>query len=101
MQGRGLGLERLADWMCAAPAHLGGLRRRKGQIAVGCDADLVVFDPEAEFVVSAERLYFRHAVTPYLGERLRGVVRQTVLRGETVFNEGTFPGAKTGREVPR
>ena len=101
MQQRGLGLERLGEWVGFAPARLAGLSGRKGGIVAGADADLVVFDTEAELEVLAERLYFRHKVSPYVGERLRGVVRQTILRGQTVFLEGKFAGAPSGREVPR
>ena len=79
---RGFGLERLAAWMAAAPARLAGLAARKGAIAPGCDADLVVFDPEASFPVEPDRLYHRHPMTPYAGRTLRGVVRSTWLRGQ-------------------
>ena len=68
------------------------MRSRKGRIAAGYDADLVVFDPEAEFQVTQERLHYRHPVSPYLGESLRGVVKATYLRGQLVFDEGKFPG---------
>ena len=77
---------KLADvmrWMASAPADRVGLTH-KGRIAVGADADLVVFDPEAEFVVDAARLHQRNRVSPYAGRRLAGVVRQTWLRGERV-----------------
>ena len=61
--------------MSAAPARLAGLSSRKGAIAVGRDADLVVFDDEARFEVRPETIHFRHKVTPYLGRILRGRVR--------------------------
>jgi len=77
---------------------LAGCEARKGRIAAGYDADLVVFDPEANFTVAADRLHHRHPVSPYLGERLRGVVRKTYLRGTVVFDEGEFRGEATGRE---
>jgi len=57
-----------------------------------------VFDPEAEFTVSVDRLHYRHPVSPYLGERLRGVVKKTYLRGTLVFDDGKFPGEASGRE---
>lgn len=88
----------IARWMAEGPARLAGLGDRKGRIAAGCDADLVVFDPEAEFRVTEDRLHYRHAVSPYLGEKLRGVVRGTYLRGDAVFSEGEFAGMALGRE---
>ena len=45
------------------------------------------------------KAYFRDQVSPYLGERLTGVVRQTILRGQVVFDHGAFPSAPAGREV--
>ena len=95
---RGFMLSDIARWMAEAPARLAGCDARKGRLAEGCDADFVVFEPEAEFVVKKERLYQRHAVSPYLGEKLRGVVRETYLRGKAVFSEGEFPGMPWGRE---
>jgi allantoinase len=79
---RGFGLADLARWTSAGPAELVGLSGTKGRIAVGADADLVVFDPEASFVVDPGTLEHRHPVTPYAGRRLHGVVRATYLRGE-------------------
>ena len=99
MGGRGLGLAELVRWLGSAPARLAGLEGVKGVIAEGADADLVVLAPEEEWRVTAEDLHFRHAVSPYVGERLRGRVKQTVVRGRTVFARGAFPGSPAGREV--
>jgi allantoinase len=93
---RGVGLERLAEWMAAAPARLSGLGSRKGRIAAGYDADLVVFDPDAAFEVSPGAIEHRHKLTPYLGRRLHGVVRQTWVRGRRVFSAGGFEGSPRG-----
>jgi allantoinase len=95
---RGFSLPDIAHWMAEAPAKLAGCQMHKGQIAAGFDADLVVFDPEAEFVVSQDRLYYRHPISPYLGEKLRGVVNATYLRGRVVFHRGEFPGNPIGME---
>ncbi|MBV8477980.1 MAG: allantoinase AllB [Acidobacteria bacterium] len=95
---RGSSLLDIARWMAEGPARLAGCHMRKAQIAAGYDADLVVFDPQSEFLVSKERLYYRHPLSPYLGEKLRGVVKATYLRGNLVFADGQFPGAPTGRE---
>ncbi|MBY0495742.1 MAG: allantoinase AllB [Cyanobacteria bacterium] len=93
---RRLPLERLAGWMAAGPARLAGLTGRKGAIAPGYDADLVVMDPDREMIVDASRLYHHHAVTPYDGARLRGVVIATMLRGEIIFDHGECIGPPLG-----
>jgi allantoinase len=95
---RGFTLIDLARWMSAEPARLAGCDTRKGQIAPGYDADFVVFDSEREFIVSDDRLHYRHPVSAYLGETLRGVVKATYLRGNPVFTDGAFPGQPPGRE---
>jgi allantoinase len=95
---RGFTLLDLARWMAAGPAHLAGCGAHKGRIAASYDADFVVFDPDREFVVAADKLYYRHPVSPYLGETLRGVVQATYLRGNAVFAAGKFPGEPAGRE---
>lgn len=95
---RGFTLLDIARWMVAAPARLVGCEMPKGRIAAGFDADFVVFDPEREFVVTEERLHYRHPLSPYMGEKLRGVVKATYLRGKPVFLEGEFPGKPAGRE---
>jgi len=83
---RGFTTADLARWMCAGPARLAGLEGRKGKIAPGHDADLVVWDPEESFVVEPWELHHRHKLTPYAGRTLYGVVRRTLLRGETVYD---------------
>lgn len=95
---RGFALTDIAHWMAEAPARLAGCEARKGRIAAGYDADFVVFDPEAEFIVTEDRLHHRHAVSPYLGEKLRGLVKKTYLRGRMTFCDGEFPGEARGRE---
>jgi allantoinase len=84
---RGLGLDLVAKWLCAAPARLAGFDGRKGSIAPGKDADLVVWDPDAEFVVDGAQLLHRHKRTPYEGRRLRGRVRETWARGRLVYGD--------------
>jgi len=95
---RGFTLVDIARWMAEAPAKLARCDKQKGRIAAGYDADFVVFDPEDEFEISRDRLHYRHPVSPYLGEKLRGVVKATYLRGKEVFRAGEFPGEVTGRE---
>ncbi|HET7292447.1 MAG TPA: allantoinase AllB [Vicinamibacteria bacterium] len=94
---RGFTLADVARWMSAAPARLAGLAARKGRLAPGYDADLVVFDPEAFFVVEPQALHHRHKLTPYAGRTLRGVVRRTFVSGRCVFEAGAFAGRPTGQ----
>jgi allantoinase len=96
-QRRAIPIERVAEWMCAAPARLAGLADRKGAIKVGLDADFVIMDPERGLTVDASRLYHRHPVTPYDGAQLRGLVTMTMLRGEVVYENGECIGAPVGR----
>ncbi len=98
---RGIPLERVADWLATRPAALAGLSAKKGAIAVGRDADLVVWDPDAETTVDAKMLYHRHPVTPYDGRRLRGRVLTTILRGTTVFDRGDFTSLPIGTTLRR
>jgi allantoinase len=95
---RGFTLLDLVRWMAAAPARLAGCGTRKGRIAAGYDADFVVFDSDREFIVTKDKLHYRHRLSPYLGERLRGVVKATYLRGNCVFAEREFPGEPRGQE---
>ncbi len=85
---RGHDVAAVVRWAATAPAELAGLAARKGRIAVGLDADLVAWDDTAEFVVDAASLHHRHALTPWAGRRLRGVVRQTWIRGVLAYDRG-------------
>jgi len=78
---RGLSLNDLTTLMCRRPAELAGLGGRKGRIAPGYDADLVAWDPEADFTVRREGLLFRNKLSPYIGRAMTGVVERTWLRG--------------------
>jgi allantoinase len=93
---RGFTLADLVGWMSRGPADQTGLTR-KGRIAVGADADLAVFAPEAVHVVDAARLQHKNPITPYAGRRLTGVVRSTVLGGMHI----DLAAAPHGRQLTR
>jgi allantoinase len=96
---RGFGVADLARWLSEAPAALAGLSGRKGRLAPGYDADLVIWDPDGEFTVDASRLQQRHKLTPYAGRRVRGVVRTTFVRGQRVWDGGAIVRPATGALV--
>jgi allantoinase len=94
---RGFGVGTVARWLSEGPARLASLAANKGAIAVGRDADFAIFAPEETFVVEAETIEHRHKVTPYAGETLSGVVRETWLRGQQIFAGGKHAGPARGR----
>ncbi len=106
---RGIKLERIGEWMSAAPARLAGLTGRKGALAPGVDADFAVFDPDSEWTVTPSDLHFRHKLSPYLGAKLRGRVVETWLRGEPIYHvegrndgrAGKFSDRARGKEQVR
>jgi allantoinase len=86
---RGHGLRDVVRWMAEGTAALAGLDR-KGAVAPGRDADLVVFDPDASFTVDPAGLHHRNPVTAYAGRTLQGVVRATWLGGRRIYLDGGF-----------
>jgi len=87
---RGSSIEDLVRWLCTAPASLVGLAHRKGSIAAGFDADLVIWNPERQFKVEANTLQHRHKLTPYNGRVLQGVVEKAFLRGRKIYDGEEF-----------
>src|ERR1700733_4280856 len=96
---RGGTLEDIPRWMSSAPAALAGLAHRAGSLQSGRDANFIIFDTEIAFTVTPDKLHYRHTISPYMGETLRGTVKATYLRGEPVYNEGAFTPTPSGREV--
>ena len=80
---RGIPLERVVEWMSARPAKLARLQR-KGQLALGYDADFSVFAADDTFVVDVNKLHHKNPISPYAGKALSGIVRTTYLRGEAL-----------------
>jgi dihydropyrimidinase len=91
-----LTLGRLVEVLAMAPARISGMFPRKGVIAVGSDADLVVFDPDAERTVHAAELHSACDYDPYEGWVVMGWPEVVVSRGEVVFEGGELK-AKPGR----
>lgn len=82
--------EDIARWCCANTASQVGLEKSKGQLAVGFDGDVCVFDDEAEWVVGegGEGMLWRNKVSAYAGKRMTGCVKETWVRGQKVYERG-------------
>jgi dihydropyrimidinase len=91
-----LGLNRFVDVVSTAPARIHGLFPRKGTVAVGADADLVVWDPEAELTITQSALHHRVDYTCYEGMRVKGAPDTVLSRGEVIVEGREFVG-KPGR----
>ncbi|HEX7294638.1 MAG TPA: allantoinase AllB [Pyrinomonadaceae bacterium] len=93
---RQLSILDITRWLCYEPARLVDLHHRKGSITEGNDADLIVWDPEADFTVTPAMLQHRNQLTPYAGQVLSGVVQKTFLRGQKIYDSGEFFAENSG-----
>ncbi|HWR33973.1 MAG TPA: allantoinase AllB [Chitinophagaceae bacterium] len=93
---QGCRLNDIAKWLCEKPPQLPQLKT-KGKIEKGFDADLAIWIPEEKFTVTKEIILHRHKITPYLNEQLYGVVKQTWLKGEKVYDSGKFLHLNKGK----
>jgi allantoinase len=98
---RGYAVPQLSKWLCSGPARLAGLENRKGAIAVGYDADLVIWNPDSGFLVEPSQLHQRHKISPYAGQKLSGVVETTFLRGRKIYDHGEFSPSPLGQVLRR
>lgn len=97
-----LSLQRFVEVCATAPAKLFGLYPRKGTIAVGSDADLVIYDPDKEVTLSHQMLHQRVDYCPYEGHIVRGYPRTVLLRGQVIVEDGHFIGhTGQGQFIPR
>ena len=87
-----INIRRLVSACCAEPARLFGLYPQKGQIAVGSDADIVLFDPTVQKTLTFDMLHENTDYTPYEGMQLTGYPVMTISRGEIVMQNGRFTG---------
>jgi dihydropyrimidinase len=96
VRGGRIPLQRFVQLVSTAPAKLFGLFPKKGTIAIGSDADLVLFDPNATTTLSYKTLHMRVDYNPYEGRKVTGVPKTVVSRGEVIVEGGKFVG-KAGR----
>jgi allantoinase len=86
---QGLSLEQITALTGKNPAERFGLRN-KGRLEPGFDADLTLVDLSANELLTKAKLFYRHKQSPYVGETFKGVIRQTLVRGQTVFKNGNI-----------
>jgi len=98
---QGLALVDIARLMSFETAKFAGLDDRKGQITVGYDADLVVFDENENFQISNDIIKHRHKITPYVGREVSGKIKTTYVRGHKVFDNDNFLNNPVGRPLLR
>ena len=98
---RGFSINHLAEWLCTAPARQVGIEHRKGAIAVGQDADIIIWNPSRAFRVEPSLIHHRHKLTPYAGLTLHGVVEKTFLRGRMIYDGGDFVSQPPGQIMLR
>jgi dihydropyrimidinase len=91
-----ISMNRYVEITSTSPAKIFGLFPRKGTIAVGSDADIVVFDPDGRTAWSARTHHMNVDYNPYEGRNCRGAVETVLSRGEVVVDRGKFTG-KPGR----
>ena len=98
-----ISLNRFVEITSTAPAKIFGLFPKKGTIAVGADADIVLWDPERDARRSPHKtLHMRVDYNPYEGRKVTGVPTTVISRGEVIVEKGKFLGRKgRGRFVKR
>ena len=87
-------LPQLVQYACANPARVAGLYPRKGTIEAGADADLVILNPEKEWILTTQKMHSAVDYTCYEGMKINGAVERVILRGKTVALNGAFTGAR-------
>jgi allantoinase len=96
---RQLPLQAIASLTSANIARRFGLFPQKGQFAPGADADMALVDLRKQEELTAEKLFYRHRHSPYVGKLLRGRIVRTLLRGQTIFHRGKIVPRQPGRPV--
>ena len=91
-----ISLNRFVELTSTSPAKIFGLFPRKGTIAPGSDADIVIFDPNRTSTLSARTLHMKVDYNPYEGRQVTGVTETVLSRGRVIIDHGTFTGRAGG-----
>ena len=85
---RGMSVEQFVSMSSTAAAKRYDIYPKKGLIDVGADADVVIFDPKAQWVVENKKLFYLEKWTPHVGRTVTGRVDETIVRGKSVYRDG-------------
>ena len=96
-----MSLEKFIPLLTSKPAAFLGVSNIKGEIKVGYDADLLIWDPDVDEEIKMEDIFFRHKVSPYIGETLSGSVRQTYVNGKLVYDNKQIIHKNSGKWLLR
>jgi allantoinase len=100
-QKRGFSLEEIGKLVSSNIASFLKLENSKGKIAEGMDADLVIWNPEEEFIVREEEIHYKHKISPYMNQKLKGKIKETFIAGKKVFKNGNFVSLPIGKIILR
>jgi allantoinase len=93
-----ISLEQIAALTATNPARRFKLQN-KGKIEEGYDADLTLVDVHTNETLTKAKLFYRHQQSPYLGQTFKGVIKQTFLRGQSIFKGGNIVGKPNGQFI--
>lgn len=93
---RNLGLSRIANLISRNPVERFNIKG-KGKLEVGYDADIVLVELDLPFILKAEDLFYMHKFSPVVGREFKGKITRTILRGNTIFNEGKITSKPIGK----
>jgi allantoinase len=96
---RGFSLQAISYLMSTATAKFVGLDDKKGNIAVGAYADILVFDDEKQVIISSDMIKHKHKITPYVGKKVTGEIVNTYLRGQLIYSEQNIIGQPQGNTL--
>jgi dihydropyrimidinase len=96
VKGGRISLNRFVELTSTSPAKIFGLFPRKGTIAPGSDADIVIFDPQKTQKLSASTLHMKVDYNPYEGREVTGVTETVLSRGKVIIEDGKFVGKAGG-----
>jgi allantoinase len=96
-----MSVEQFIPLLTEGPAEMLRIADQKGKIAVGYDADLVIWSPGESAVIKTEDIFYKHKISPYVSRQLFGKVKQTIVNGETVFHKDSIIQKNKGKWVLR